>query len=736
MVELTSKTQTGAAIGDTFGDQAIAAVYPSDLYSWIPYDNGLRTVTGTAVTGTAQNPVINSLVDTNELAEGSTNLYFTEVRTLATIIAGHVANAGVVAPTNSILEALQKLDGNIQNIDLTALIDDIGIVANKVWSSEKTNQAINDAFAAFVGGSPALLDTWQEVVTQMQDNDSDIAVAITDIAANAAQSTLNAANITSLDARVTANEGQITAALSAISINAQAIAANAAAIQANADAIAALNDPAWQNPDDSPATSASTDIKHSGGIALDGLPQTSDKILLLAVDEVTGIVSKQAIPSSAAIGSSIENKLLVKNGDAGKSVAAIVFDPWAGSAIVPTIVLATDTGSANTMIIPLTDHGGIWVNGIFVGNTVKAQTEWLQLSLGDTLFVTGGFTGATMVGSESWAPIFHTGFGGKEFSIYVFRGAITSDPARLGILIGDQEAEIILQDWTGAEVYRATHDPLEVVNIDLDNQVNVNTQREWRLTSSADVTVGKMHSANSIKSDVSIIFPALAEPLIGHAKNGFVTSYDNLAGDVDIYMRDGVVGSGSVAFGLKFSINSFGSDVRLGLNGAGIIYPQNKVASYSGTDGDGGELVPFTPLSWLPNMVGFPRHNGLDRFSISARFEGNLYWYDDANTLLTTLPIVRTNTTDQRHPAATTLLSSDAIFGGVRPSYVIADMPIDVKINMCEPELSGPTSTNTTDTEETIVHGISTGGFVRPKFNPALNEWQVFNTATSTWVRG
>lgn len=58
MVELTSKTEAGASKGDTFGDQVIEFVYPSGLYSWVPYDNGVQIVTGSAVTGTARNPII------------------------------------------------------------------------------------------------------------------------------------------------------------------------------------------------------------------------------------------------------------------------------------------------------------------------------------------------------------------------------------------------------------------------------------------------------------------------------------------------------------------------------------------------------------------------------------------------------------------------------------------------------------------------------------------------------
>lgn len=491
----------------------------------------------------------------------------------------------------------------------------------------------------------------------------------------------------------------------------------------------------WNNTDGSVADQSSTDIEYDGNVSLTNLSETTDKKYFTAIDEITGKLSKQALPTVSGVASTVENKLLVKAGNAGKSVAAIVFEPWTGSTIVPTIATPNDSDSANTMIIPLSDSGGIWVNGIFVGNVVKGQTEWLQLDLGDTLYVTGGFTGGTMVSNDAWAPIYHTGFGGKEFSLYVFRSATAGSPAKLGILIGDQESEVILQDWNGNIIYQQTHDPFEVFNIDLDNGGNTATQREYRLTSSADVTVGKMHGSAS-PIDVSIVFPALAEPLIGHMRNGDVTSFDDLAGNLDVFMRDGLVGTGTVSFGNPFDVNGFGADQRLAADGVGIIYPQNKIACYSGADADGGELVPFTPLSWLPNMVGFPRHNGLDRISISSRFEGNLYYYDDTNTLIYTQVIARTNTTDQRHPAGVSILSNNAVFGGLRPSYVIADMPIDVKLNLAEPDRSGPTSTDTNDTEETIMHGISTDGFIRPKFNPALNEWQVFNTTTNTWVRG
>lgn len=50
--------------------------------------------------------------DTDALSEGSTNLYFTEARVLGTDLAGYTSGAGTVAATDTILQAIQKLNGN------------------------------------------------------------------------------------------------------------------------------------------------------------------------------------------------------------------------------------------------------------------------------------------------------------------------------------------------------------------------------------------------------------------------------------------------------------------------------------------------------------------------------------------------------------------------------------------------------------------------------------------------
>lgn len=52
---------------------------------------------------------------TTDLTEGS-NLYYTNARGIGSVLTGYVSGAGVVAATDTTLQAIQKLDGNIGNI--------------------------------------------------------------------------------------------------------------------------------------------------------------------------------------------------------------------------------------------------------------------------------------------------------------------------------------------------------------------------------------------------------------------------------------------------------------------------------------------------------------------------------------------------------------------------------------------------------------------------------------------
>jgi len=59
--------------------------------------------------------------DSDAVPEGSSNLYFTEARVRDTLITGFTSGAGTVAATDSVLEAIEKLDGNIDALSMSGL---------------------------------------------------------------------------------------------------------------------------------------------------------------------------------------------------------------------------------------------------------------------------------------------------------------------------------------------------------------------------------------------------------------------------------------------------------------------------------------------------------------------------------------------------------------------------------------------------------------------------------------
>jgi hypothetical protein len=92
-----------------FGSGAIAfnigdwAVYNGAIWEYAANSNLVMSVNG-------QQGVV--VLDTDDIAEG-TALYFTEARVRSTPLTGFTSGAGTVAATDTVLQAFQKLDGNI-----------------------------------------------------------------------------------------------------------------------------------------------------------------------------------------------------------------------------------------------------------------------------------------------------------------------------------------------------------------------------------------------------------------------------------------------------------------------------------------------------------------------------------------------------------------------------------------------------------------------------------------------
>lgn len=100
------------------------AVYNGTVWEYAANSNLVMSVNG-------QQGVV--VLDTDDIAEGATNLYFTDARAIAAPITGFVSGAGVVAATDTILQAINKLDGNINAVgsgtaNTMAVFDNSGLL--------------------------------------------------------------------------------------------------------------------------------------------------------------------------------------------------------------------------------------------------------------------------------------------------------------------------------------------------------------------------------------------------------------------------------------------------------------------------------------------------------------------------------------------------------------------------------------------------------------------------------
>ena len=75
----------------------------------------------------------------------------------------------------SLVLALNELKAALNDIDLTAIIDDSQTVANLTWSSSQISSAISTAVNNLINGAPETLDTLKEVADAIDANQDAIA---------------------------------------------------------------------------------------------------------------------------------------------------------------------------------------------------------------------------------------------------------------------------------------------------------------------------------------------------------------------------------------------------------------------------------------------------------------------------------------------------------------------------------------------------------------------------------
>lgn len=87
---------------------------------------------------------------TTNLAEGS-NLYFTNIRAIGAILIGYVSGAGTISSTDSILSAIQKLNGNITTI--VSGVSSVSGTVNRITTTPTSGAVVVDIAISYVGQS-------------------------------------------------------------------------------------------------------------------------------------------------------------------------------------------------------------------------------------------------------------------------------------------------------------------------------------------------------------------------------------------------------------------------------------------------------------------------------------------------------------------------------------------------------------------------------------------------------
>ena len=106
--------------------------------------SGVTSVNGQAGPGAVT-------IDSGMVTENG-NLYHTDARVLASVLAGYAAAAGTVAATDSVIAAIQKIDGNVQAIDVTSVINDAAAGTTTTYSGTKIDSQIATAIAGALEG--------------------------------------------------------------------------------------------------------------------------------------------------------------------------------------------------------------------------------------------------------------------------------------------------------------------------------------------------------------------------------------------------------------------------------------------------------------------------------------------------------------------------------------------------------------------------------------------------------
>lgn len=144
-----SSSNAGASVSFPAGTKDVFIVYPSSKGVWLDGSGnaiGLGTpaafvgtnITGTASSLTAGNVTTNANLTGDVTSVGNATT-LTNAPVIAKVLTGYVSGAGTVAATDSILQAIQKLNGNdATNANLTGMVTSVGNATTVVTNANLT----------------------------------------------------------------------------------------------------------------------------------------------------------------------------------------------------------------------------------------------------------------------------------------------------------------------------------------------------------------------------------------------------------------------------------------------------------------------------------------------------------------------------------------------------------------------------------------------------------------------
>lgn len=347
--------------------------------------------------------------NTSQVTE-NTNLYFTNARSIASTLTGYSSGAGIVSSSDSILSAIQKLNGN--TAALVTGVSSVTGTTNRITASPTTGAVIIDISASYIGQSSITTvgtistGTWSGLFGAVTGAN------LTNLTAANISAGTAGINITGNSATVTTNAnltGEVTSVGNAATISNGAVigkvltgyvsgAGTVSASDSILSAIQKLNG----NISAAPGTVTSVSVVTANGVSGSVATATTTPAITLTLGAIT--------PTSVTIGTLgyTDTGILISGQASANSYEQIILrNSNAGAAASADYIVSNDSGTATTF------YGDFGINSsVFTGSGSLnlANATYLTSTSGDLVFGTTTSNSIRFVinGGTTDAAIFDT----------------------------------------------------------------------------------------------------------------------------------------------------------------------------------------------------------------------------------------------------------------------------------------------------------------------------------------